>query len=854
MTSLQDELQRIARSPVLLVACDYDGTLSPIVEDPSKAEPVRESLVAIRSLASMPDTHVAVISGRALRDLSRLTGQPGDVHLVGSHGSEFDLDFATALPDEALRLRERVREELSEIVAESNSFRLEEKPASIAFHYRNADEDAAKKAVRRVLDGPASYEGVFTKRGKKVVELAVVGTNKGSALEIIRHRVGATAALYMGDDVTDEDAFTILRGPDVGIKVGDGETGARFRVKDTTEAAQVLAQLCELRSAWLRGSEATPIADHSMLSDHRTAALLTPDARLVWFCAPRIDSPALFAELLGGSTAGYFAVHDAGGELPTDQEYVNGSLILRTHWPNFHVTDYLDCSEGRAFQRAGRVDLIRVIEGTGKVKLEFAPRLDFGRIPTRMREREGGLELEDTLDPIVLRSQGVTWQLAEEGPHQTARAEFQLGDEPLVVELRCGTARLKPPIIPEATKRKNTEAHWTNWSSQLHLPDIEPELVRRSAIILRAMWYGPTGAFIAAPTTSLPENIGGVRNWDYRYCWLRDAALTAMALIRLGSKNEAMKFLDWTLHVLDACPSPERLHPVYSVTGDQLGPEAVINELSGYRGSRPVRIGNAASHQVQLDVFGPIVELTSLLQERGAAISSEHWRVVKAMVKAVGERWHEPDHGIWEVRLARRHHTHSKVMCWLAVDRGLAIAEQTYDKHPEEWITLRDEIANDILERAWCDELKSFTGIYDEPDLDASVLLMGLTGLIDPMDDRFIRTVEAVEKHLREGPVVYRYHYDDGLPGQEGGFHLCTSWLVEAYAKIGRLDDAFELFNAMVGTAGRTGFFSEQYDPRGQATLGNHPQAFSHLGLINNAVLLSEARRESAQSEAHAEN
>lgn len=892
MAELESELQRLARSPVLLIACDYDGTLAPIVDDPGEAKPIRESVIALRTLASMPQTHVAVISGRALRDLASLVGEPQDIHLVGSHGSEFDLDFATSLPPKARKLRERVAQELAELVETDHAFSLEEKPASIAFHFRNAPDDVAEQAVERIMHGPAAYDGVYTKHGKKVVELGVLATDKGRALDRLRQRTGATATVFLGDDETDEDAFATLRGPDVGVKVGGGETRARFRVDDPTEVARVLVKLCEHRAAWLSGAAlgaASAIADHALLSDQRTAALLTPHGRVVWFCYPRIDSPAVFAELLGGPTAGHFSIRpieegrrgDPGGRGPIEQRYLGDSLTVCTRWAGVTVTDYLDCSADRPGQRAGRTDLVRVIERdrgdrTVRVRIEFAPRPDFGRMEARLCVREGGIEVEDTLEPIVLHAPGIEWTLHEEGAHQTAVAEVELGDEPVVLQLRCGTSRLKPAVIPEHDRRAQTEAHWSAWVGRLKMPGSsdgavtagpsvigsacqrsavsdgspaeggEPRvsgghlsldaLIRRSALTLKALCYGPTGAILAAATTSLPEHIGGVRNWDYRYCWLRDGAMAAAALAKLGSTGEGMKFLDWVLGVLDECSSPERLHPVYSVTGGQLGPEAEIAALTGYRGSRPVRISNAASHQVQLDVFGPVVELIALLAERGAPLSSQHWRLVRAMVEAVDARWQDPDHGIWEVRSSRKHHVHSKVMCWQAVDRAIAVAEHTFDREPDGWVELRDRIANDVIEHGWSVDAQSFTAAYGEHDLDAAPLFVGLSGLLPADDERFIKTVEAVDRHLRAGPVVYRYRYDDGLPGIEGGFHICTSWLIESFVLIGRIDEARDLFGRMCRLVGTTHLLPEQYDPDAHESLGNHPQAFSHLGLINAAL------------------
>ncbi|MCI0630308.1 MAG: glycoside hydrolase family 15 protein, partial [Phycisphaerales bacterium] len=397
---------------------------------------------------------------------------------------------------------------------------------------------------------------------------------------------------------------------------------------------------------------------------------------------------------------------------------------------------------------------------------------------------------------------------------------------------------LRESSTPAADQLRLTTRYWSSWSRKLKLPKVQPKLVRRSALALKGLCYGPTGAIAAAATTSLPEHLGGVRNWDYRYCWLRDGAMAATALVKIGSDGEAMQFLDWLLGVLRE-RAPEHLQPLYTLTGDPLGPEAEIAELPGYAGSRPVRVGNAAARQVQLDVFGPIVELIALLIERDAPLSSEHWRLVDAMVQAVARRWQEPDHGIWEIRRPARHHVHSKLMCWLTADRAVKIAERFYDRPRPDWLALRDQIAADVLAHGFKPQVNAFTAAYDGVDLDASALFVGLTGFLSPTDPRFAGTVEMVERHLKDGPTVYRYRYDDGLPGSEGGFHICASWLVEAYLLMGRTDDAWDLFNQIVDLVGPTGLLSEQYDPQINRSLGNHPQAYSHIGLIENAMGLS---------------
>jgi trehalose-phosphatase len=837
---LDEALEAIARVPILLVATDYDGTLSPIVDNPEDARPIRESIIALRALATLSSTYCSVISGRSLSDLANLSALDGQIMLVGSHGSEFDQDFVRTLTEQQIATRQKVLDEMHRIAAQDDRFHIEPKPASIAFHYRNVDEGRANAAVEELLGGAATWNDVQVKSGKKVLELAVVDTSKGDCIDALRHRVGATAVVYFGDDVTDEDAFVQLHGPDVSVKVGSGASAATFRISDPTEVARRLARLASAREAFLAGADAVPIERHALLSDGRVMALVAPGAKVCWMCAPRVDGPALFAELLGGPAAGHFTIEPAQADEPPQQQYDGNSLVLKTSWSKLSVTDFLDCTAGKPTQRAGRTDLIRQIEGRGEVRITFAPRLDFGRQPTQLIVREDGLEIDDTIDPIVLRAPGVSWEIHEEGPHQFAVGTVTLRGEPLRMELRYGTGSLREQqtISPQERYRR-TRAYWETWADRLILPKREAPLVRRSALVLKGLCYGPTGGIAAAATTSLPEHLGGIRNWDYRYCWLRDAAMSATSLVKLGSFAEAMAFLDWMLLVIDRAAAPERLMPLYTVTGHEVGAEAEIAELAGYAGSRPVRVGNAARGQVQLDVFGPIAELVWQLLLAEAPVSSEHWRLVEAMVGAVEARWHEPDHGIWEIRKPRRHHVHSKVMGWMAVDRGIKISERFLDRERPAWEKLRQTIADDILEKAWHEPTAAYTAAYGDDDLDAATLMIGLSGLIDCTDPRFLATVDAIEKRLRMGPTVFRYLADDGLPGREGGFFICASWLVDALHKAGRRDDAEELFESMIELAGPEGLLPEQYDPLLRRTLGNHPQAYSHIGLIENALTLS---------------
>ena len=838
-------LDRLATAPQLLVACDYDGTIAPIVDDPMKALPLRDTSVALRGLANLPQTEVAVISGRSLRDLAALSRLPAEIHLVGSHGTEFDIDFALDL-DPALRERlSRLVDALTDVVTAHPGVSLEKKPASVAVHYRAIGDDAEVEQILAALEAIASDITELTvHHGKKVCELLLIPTDKGRALNTVRANVGATAVLYVGDDTTDELAFATLHGPDVAVKVGAGETAASFRVATPHDAAILLAALSRRRADWLAGAGVTPINEHAMLSDQRTAAIVTPDARITWLCVPRIDSSAIFAELLGGEPAGHFSVRPANVAEEAVQTYVDDSLVLRTDWPSVSVTDYLDCSEGRPKRISGRTDLVRVLEGTGVARIEFAPRLDFGRFPTQLDVRDGGLEVVNAADLVVLRSPGVEWTIEDVGAHQTAVANVDLSQGPVTLELRCGTASMRPDRTDEIDRRTATQAFWADWAAGLDLPDdlvgVDAGLVRRSALTLKALCYGPTGAILAAATTSLPEFIGGVRNWDYRYCWIRDASLSAGALVRLGSIEEGMDLLDWLLQVIESSDvGPERLSPLYTVTGGSLPPEATIEELAGYAGSRPVRVGNAADHQVQLDVFGPVLELIHQLGQVDAPLSARHWRLVEDLVDAVDKRWTEPDQGIWEVRSAPRHHVNSKVMCWVTVDRAIRIASDTFGRERPEWEALRDAIKTDIITNGWSDDLDSFTTAYDGTDLDASVLAIGLFGMLEPDDPRYAATVAAVESWLRAGDTVYRYKHEDGLPGEEGGFNLMTSWLIDAKVQIGDLESAKQLFAAYVDLAGPTGLLAEEVDPDTGRALGNHPQAYSHLGLISNALSLA---------------
>jgi len=838
--ALKAALTQLARVPQLLIACDYDGTLAPIVTDPSAAAPRPESVTALRALAGLPNTKVAVISGRALRDLAALSRLPSEVHLVGSHGSEFDIGFVHALSPEQVSLRNKLIETLTAIASGHQGVRLELKPAGAALHTREADPDVTEAVVQEVQSGPAAWDTIQVTEGKEVLDLSVVTTHKGHALDTLRHQLGASAVLFLGDDITDENAFSHLHGPDVGVRVGDGESKATHRVKDTTEVAQLLATLLDIRRNWLHGEDAQPIERHSMLSDGANCALLTPDARINWLCHPRPDSGALFSALLGGPPAGYFSVRPVADGIPQGQRYVRGTMTVETKWAGLTVTDWLDATP-RRFGDPHTTVLVRELSGRVPTRVEFAPRPDFGQMPVRMEAYDDGLYVYGDNEPMTLRSPGVRWEISSEGDQDIATAVVDLTDEggTVILELRCGSDDTGATSAELVQRRNDTEQPYRDWLETLQLPELDTNMVARSALTLKGLCYEPTGAILAAATTSLPEHLGGVRNWDYRFCWLRDGSMTARALVDLGSLAEAENFFGWVAAVVERTGGhPERLAPLYTIDAQPLGPEAVIDSLPGYAGSRPVRISNAANRQVQLDVFGPVADLVAAVADQRGSLTDFEARVVTSMADAVERRWHEPDHGVWEARQAPRHHVYSKVMCWSTIDHAIRLSEKYGMTAKPTWRDLRDAIAEDVTEKGWNDEVGAYTAAYGDVDLDAASLWIGISGLLPPHDPRFVKTVDAIEAGLRSGPTVYRYLRDDGLPGTEGGFILCASWLAEAYLLIGRVADARELYQQILDCAGPTGLLAEEWDPLAERALGNHPQAYSHLGLIRCALLL----------------
>jgi trehalose 6-phosphate phosphatase len=832
---LRQAITRLARTPRLLVGCDYDGTLS---SGPATGAAISftDAVAVLRSIAELPQTEAAVISGRPLRDLAVLSRLPSEIRLVGSHGSEFDPEFIRGLGADASVLRMRLTAELSQLADACAGASVEAKPAGVLLHLHEAATADAESVAEEIRRGPATWPGVEALYSRTGIELSVVPIDKGHALDELRRDFAADAVFFTGDEVTDEKAFSRLSGNDVSIKLGPGETAAAHRVSSTAEVVAALTLLFEERHSWLHGNRVPRIERLSMLADGRSVALLTPDARVTWFCHPRPDSPAVFADLLGGPDAGHFTVAPRRPALPLGQRYLPGTMTVETRWPGLMVTDYLQTQTP-----ARRTVLLRVVSGTAAADIEFAPRPEFGQVPIRLVAEDGGLRVIGAGDPMRLSAPGVDWEITSDGQHDTARARVQPSPgNALVLEFLCGPENRTEPRLSEPERREQSGAYWANWLHKLSLPPLNTALVARSALTLRGLCHTELGGILAAATTSLPEDFGGIRNWDYRYCWIRDGAMTAQTLVSLGSFGEAEAFLSWLHRVLETVDGPELLNPLYTLAGERLSAESTIANLAGYAGSRPVRVGNLADEQLQLDVFGPVAELVAELAHRRGHLSAEDWSLTRSMVEAVARRWFEPDHGIWEERSRPRHHVYSKVMCWVAVDRALTIAAE-FDRYTDPtWSALRDRIAEEVLRDGWNPAARSYTTAYDGEDLDAASLHIGLSGLLDVRDQRFVDTVAAVEAELRHGPTVYRYRRHDGLTGDEGGLHICTSWLIEAYHRVGRFDDARELFKHLIDAAGPTGLLPEEYDPVAERSLGNHPQAYSHLGLIRCAQLLSD--------------
>jgi len=838
--NLRLALRQIARTGQLLVSCDYDGTLAPIVDDPNEARPLPEAVDVLRHLAMLPATSVAVVSGRALRDLAAMSRLPREITLVGSHGAEFDLGAVAGLNEQSAQTLSNIIGDCVRISSPVPGTQLEIKPAAIAVHVRRTQPEAGEQVIAALRERFEDDDSVFLTAGKNVLEISVVQAHKGNAVEQLREDLSASAVIFLGDDATDEDVFANFSDVDLAVKVGEGNSIAAYRVEGPQQVIELLAILADERQAWIAGANAVPIEDHALLSDGTDLALLTPDGSISWMCHPGPDAPAIFAGLLGDPEAGHLTIRPRRGGRPLSQNYLEHTMTVQTRWSGVVVTDYLDSTSRSTPGNEHQLRLVRAISGREPVTISFAPRPYFGSVPVGIEATQEGLRITGSSDSLVLIAPDLDWHITYIGPHPTATATIDPAGGDYVVELHAGSDDLSPAADLESERRHVCGTEWVDFVSSLRSPPRFEAAVQRSALTLKALCHKPTGAVLAAATTSLPEWIGGIRNWDYRYCWLRDGAMTVGALALLGRTQEADAFIGWLNPLFEAAASPERVHPLYTLDGNLLGPEAVVDTLPGYAGSRPVRIGNAAQGQVQLDVFGPICNMIADTAHARGFVTGNDLAIINSCVEAVERRWNEPDHGIWEIRDAPRDHVHSRVMCWMAVDQALKVLALAKASRPD-WEALADRIKEDVLTNGWNEEVNSFVSAYGRTDVDAAVLAVVTSGMVAGDDPRAVGTIHAVEASLRDGPTVYRYRHEDGLPGTEGGMHICTTWLIEAYAASGMLDEARNLFRQLLECAGETGLLSEMFNPSTERGLGNHPQAYSHLGLIRCALVLETA-------------
>jgi GH15 family glucan-1,4-alpha-glucosidase len=590
--------------------------------------------------------------------------------------------------------------------------------------------------------------------------------------------------------------------------------------------------------------ERTKIEDYAFLSDTQTGALVSSDGCVDWLCFPRFDSPACFASLLGEKENGHWRFYPDEEVSATRRRYRGDTLILETEIETesgaVRLIDFMP-------PRGENPDIIRIIEGlSGEVpmRMELIIRFDYGQIVpwVRTRKRYEGLEAIAGPDALILRTPIQTY-----GKDLTTIAEFTVakGDR-LPFVLTWFASHTEPPrkINPEHALR-DTEKYWSDWARQFQSKGEWRDAVVRSLITLKGLTYAPTGGLVAALTTSLPEEIGGVRNWDYRFCWLRDAALILLALLQSGYREEARSWREWLLRAIAG--SPAQMQAIYGVSGERRLDEFEVPWLSGYENSRPVRIGNAASHQFQLDVYGEVLAAAGQAHDAGLKMSEADWRLMVALVKFLESNWQKPDEGIWEVRGGRRHFTYSKMMAWVAFDRALKIVEESdraANEHFLRWRKIRDQIHTDVCERGYNPRKKAFTQFYGSDDLDASLLIMPLTGFLPISDERVRWTVEAIERELMRDGFVLRYRPQetrvDGLPGGEGVFLPCSFWLANCWHLLGRKKEARELFERLLDVRNDVGLLSEEYDPREKRQLGNFPQAFSHVALIRCARILGD--------------
>ncbi|MER6158979.1 glycoside hydrolase family 15 protein [Streptomyces sp. NPDC001868] len=589
------------------------------------------------------------------------------------------------------------------------------------------------------------------------------------------------------------------------------------------------------------------IEDYALIGDMQTAALVCRDGTVDWLCLPRFDSHAVFAGLLGTEEHGFWRLgpaHASDAQPPTAsrRRYRGDSLILESEWDTprgtVRVTDFMP-------PRDGAPQLIRIVEGvSGRVPMRSALRMRFsyGRVVPWVHKHEGRTVAVAGPDSVWFDTECETY-----GKALTTYADFTVtpGDR-IAFTISWEPSHKQPPPLPEPEPSlRATEEFWHDWVEQCTYHGPYREAVIRSLITLKALTYAPTGGIVAAPTTSLPEHIGGVRNWDYRYTWLRDAAITLSSLLRTGYRDEARAWREWLLRAVAG--DPENLQIMYGIAGERELGEAELEWLPGYENSGPVRVGNGAAHQLQLDVYGEVTEALHLAHMTGLARNDYASLLQLKLIRYLEDHWDQPDEGIWEVRGPRRHFVHSKVMTWVAVDRTIKLIESGDADGPlEKWRELRDDIHRDVCEKGYDKERNTFTQSYGSKELDASLLLIPQMGFLPPDDKRVIGTIEAIQRELSTPDgFILRYPTSgedegvDGLPGDEGAFLACSFWMADDLAMIGRVDEARKLFEKLLSLRNDLGLLAEEWDPVLKRQVGNFPQAFSHVPLIDTALRLT---------------
>ena len=588
------------------------------------------------------------------------------------------------------------------------------------------------------------------------------------------------------------------------------------------------------------------IEDYGLIGDTETAALVSRDGCIDWLCLPRFDSPACFAALLGDAENGRWSLRPADRSAQTTRHYVDETAVLRTrHRTSSGAVTVTDFMPPRAATGVDHIDVVRIvdgIDGTVEMEMELILRFDYGyQIPWVTSDGRwraiAGPDAVTVDTPVEMRGED----------HKTV-AEFTVSEGDRVPFVFTWNPSHHEPDEPIDAGRSldQTLEWWMEWSSHAQFEGPYREAVVRSLVTLKALTYAPTGGIVAAPTTSLPEEIGGVRNWDYRYVWLRDAAFTLYALLMTGYRDEAVQWRDWLLRAVAG--SPETMGVMYGVAGERRMPEFELDWLSGYEGSQPVRIGNAAHRQSQIDVYGEVVDALWLARRHGIEPEEGAWNVQRVMLDFLESNWEQADHGLWEMRCEPRHFTHSRLMSWVAFDRAVRTVEDgSLDGPVDRWRGIREEIRDDILTNGYDPDRNSFVQSFGSKEVDAALLLIPQSDFLPGDDPRVVGTIDAVIEDLSlDGSFIRRYRTettDDGLPGHEGAFLICSFWLVDALALAGRTEEAKRRFEAILDVRNDLGLLAEEYDPAVGRMLGNFPQAFSHIGLIDSACALADAEK-----------